>query len=198
MSKATKHTAIIKDPASMWSKLAWDVDCFRGIQTSYPDEREPLAYAAINVCIAAASLQDWVKEFLKRQANEAGSPWDEDRFFQDLMSAVPEQSACVAIANTSKHSGFRAGKWLNGEVLLTYKEGDEDYPSGYVLYHLIADSHSEGFALSKFDALCQNWWDFLASQGLTNGHSRTPEWMNNKLHRILRPHGNSGDTILNF
>ncbi len=188
MSKATKHTAIIRDPASMWSKLAWDADCFRDIQTSYPDEREPLAYAAINVCIAAASLQDWVKEFLRRAANEAGSPWDDARFFQDVISAVPEQSACVAIANTSKHSEFQQRRWLNGEVLLTYEEGDEDFPSGYVLYHLIADSHSEGFALSKFDALCQNWWNFLLSRGLTNGHSRTPEWMNNKLNRIFRPH----------
>ncbi len=177
----------------MWSKLAWDVDCFRGIQTSYPDEREPLAYAAINVCIAAASLQHWVKEFLRRAAIEVGTPWDEAKFFQDVISAVPEQSACVAIANTSKHSEFQQRKWRNGEVLLTYEEGDEHVPSGYVLYHLIADSHSEGFALSKFDALCQNWLDFLASRGLTNGHCRTPEWMNNKLNRILRPHGNSGD-----
>lgn len=185
MTQAIGHTAIINDPASMWSKLAWDADCFRNIQTSYPDEREPLAYAAINVCIAAASLQDWVHEFLKRKANEAGAPWDDNIFFRDVISAVPEQSACVAIANTSKHSEFRERRWLNGKVLLAYEKGDEDVPSGYVLYHVIAHSHSEGFALTRFDALCRNWWKFLAARGLTDGHSGTPEWMSNKLNRIF-------------
>lgn len=191
MSQATKHTAIISDPVSMWSKLAWDADCFRDIQTSYPDEREPLAYAAINVCIAAASLQDWVEESLKRTAKEAGAPWDKVTlytFYQDVTSAVPEQSACVAIANTSKHSEFRERRWVNGEVLLAYEEGDENVPSGYVLYHAIADSHSEGVAVSRFDDLCRNWWKFLTVRGLTEGRSDMPEWKNNKLNRILRPH----------
>ena len=187
MSQATRHTVVISDPASMWSKLAWDADCFRDIQTSYPDEREPLAYAAINVCIAAASLQAWVGEFLKRTAT-ADAPWDCNAFVKEVMLAVPEQSACVAIANTSKHSEFRERRWLNGEVLLAYEEGDEDVPSGYVLYHVITHSHSEGFALNRFDALCRNWWKFLTARGLTDGHSGMPEWRNNKLNRIFRPH----------
>jgi hypothetical protein len=188
MSQATKHTAIISDPVSMWSKLAWDADCFRDIQTSYPDEKEPLAYAAINVCIAAASLQDWVEEFLKRMASDSCEPWDKNAFFNDVISAIPEQSACVAIANTSKHSNFRERRWLNGEVLLAYEEGDEDIPSGYVLYHVIAQSHSEGFALNRFDDLCRNWWAFLTARGLTQGHSGMPEWRSNKLNRIFRSH----------
>lgn len=187
MSEATKHTAIISDPASMWSKLAWDADCFRDIQTRYPDETEPLAYAAINVCIAAASLQDWVKEFLKRAAKKAGTPWDENSFFNDVRLAVPEQSACVAIANTSKHSAFQERRWLNGEVLLAYEEGDENIPSGYVLYHVIADSHSEGLALYRFESLCRNWWKFMTACGLTDGRSDMPTWKNNKLNRMLRP-----------
>jgi hypothetical protein len=37
----------------MFSKLAWDADIFRDIQISYPDEPEPLAFAAINVCVSA-------------------------------------------------------------------------------------------------------------------------------------------------
>lgn len=171
----------------MWSKLAWDADCFRDIQISYPDEREPLAYAAINVCIAAASLQDWVREHLKRTAEDAGISWEDNIFFKDVISSVPEQSACVAIANTSKHSEFRERRWRNGEVVLAYEEGDNDVPSGYVLYHAIAHSHSEGFALSRFDALCQNWWTFMTARGLTDGHSGTPEWRNKKLNLIFRP-----------
>ena len=188
MSQSTKHTAIINNPASMWSKLAWDADIFRDIQTSYPDEREPLAYAAINVCIAAASLQDWVEKSLRRTAKEAGAPWDDKAFFDAVRSAVPEQSACVAIANTSKHFDFKERNWHKGEVRLTYEKWDEDVPPGYVLYHVIADSHSEGFAVNKFDALCRNWWTFLTTCGLTDGHSGRPEWWNNKLNRIFGRH----------
>jgi len=172
----------------MWSKLAWDADCFRIIQTSYPDEREPLAYAAINVCIAAASLQDWVEKSLEHRAKQASDAWGQKSFFEDVISAVSEQSACVAIANTSKHSQFKERRWLNGEVLLAYEEGDEDVPSGYVLYHVISGSHSEGFALSRFDALCRNWWKFLVAHGLIDRQSGSPDWMNNKLNRIFRPH----------
>lgn len=188
MSDPAKHTAIISDPISMWSKLAWDADCFRDIQASYPDEREPLAYAAINVCIAAQSLQNWVESSLKREARAAGTPLDYTTFIGDLALAVPEQSACVAIANTSKHSVFNEGKWPNGTVKLVYEDGDEDAPSGYILYHVNADHQHEGFALRRFDFLCQNWWRFLTARGLTNGHSGMPEWRNNKLKRIFQPH----------
>ena len=188
MEETKRHTAIIGNPVDMWSKLTWDVDVFRDIQTSYPDERQPLAYAAVNVCIAAASLQDWVKVFLERKANEAQETWDDDAFYTDVVAAIPEQSACVAIANTSKHSEFRERRWLNGEVRLTWEEGDEDIPSGsYVLYHVISGSHSEGFAVSRFDALCRNWWTYLAAHGLTDGQTGIPEWRTNKLNRMFRP-----------
>tara|TARA_R110000787_G_scaffold51907_8_gene122608 strand:- start:394 stop:966 length:573 start_codon:yes stop_codon:yes gene_type:complete len=188
MENATKHTAIISDPVSMWSKLAWDADVFRDIQTSYPDETQPLAYAAINVCIAATSLQDWVKVCLERELKKAGETWDNDAFYQGVSNAIPEQSACVAIANTSKHSEFRERRWTNGEVLLTLEEGDEDIPPGYVLYHVIAGSHSEGFAVSRFDTLCNNWWKYLTDHNLTNGQAKIPEWQQNKLHRIFSRH----------
>lgn len=185
---AKKHTAIISDPVGMWSKLAWDADVFRDIQTSYPDERQPLAYAAINVCIAATSLRDWTREVLKQQSKEAGETWDINAFYHDVATAIPEQSACVAIANTSKHSEFREREWTNGEVHLTWEEGDEDVPSGYVLYHVISGSHSEGFALNRFDTLCRNWWTFLTVRGLTDGQADMPEWRTNKLNRIFRPY----------
>lgn len=185
MSEAKKHTAIIGDPVSMWSKLTWDADCFSDIQRSYPDEMEPLAYAAINVCIAAASLQDWTLKFLERAAKDRGKAWNESMFYEDVRSAVPEQSACVAIANTAKHSEFRERRWTKGEVVMDYEEGDEDGPPGYVLYHIISGSHSEGFALNRFTALCDNWWKFLFAHGLTDGHSGQPQWRSNKLKRIF-------------
>lgn len=191
MEEATKHTAIISDPVGMWSKLAWDTDVFRDIQTSYPDESQPLAYAAVNVCIAAASLEDWARTFLKRKSKEAGEKWDKDAFCRDVKAAIPEQSACADIANTSKHSQHREKRWINGEVQLIWEEGDEDIPSGYVLYHVISGSRSEGFAVSRFDALCQKWWNHLVTLKLADkqpeGQPYMPEWRANKLNRIFRP-----------
>lgn len=188
MKEAKKHTAIISDPVGMWSKLAWDVRIFRDIQVSCPDEVQPLAYAAINVCIAAASLQDWAETFLERKSKEAQESWNKDAFYRDVVATIPEQPVCVAIANTSKHSKFRERKWINGEVRLTWEEADEDIPSGYVLSHVISGSHSEGFAISRFDTLCRNWWAYLAAHGLTNGQTDVPEWQTNKLNRIFRPY----------
>jgi hypothetical protein len=147
----------------------------------------PLAYAALNVCITATSLQDWAEAFLERNCKEAKETWNNPAFYRDVLAAIPEQSACVAIANTSKHSKFRERRWLNGEVRLTLEEGDEDTPSGYVLYHVISGGHSEGFAVSRFDGLCRNWWAYLTARGLTDGQTGMPEWRTNKLNRMFRP-----------
>lgn len=54
-----RHTAIIGDVETMWQKLVWDIYQFDEIQRSNPDLKELLGFAAINVCIAAASLADW-------------------------------------------------------------------------------------------------------------------------------------------
>lgn len=192
MDETKKHTAIINDPVGMWSKLAWDADVFSDIQKSYPDERQPLAYAAINVCIAASSLQSWVEAFLKRKSRKSKEPWVADTFRQGILETIPEQPACIAIANTSKHSGFRERPWHNGEVRLSWEEGDEDTPSGYVLYHVISGGHSESIAVSRFDALCRNWLTYLAAHRLTNGQTDMPEWRTNKLNRMFRPYGRIG------
>ena len=185
MDQAKKHTAVIDSPVEMWSKLSWNVDVFRDIQTSYPDEIQPLAYAAIDVCIAARSLQDWTKAFLKQRSRTAKEREVDNGFDQGIADTIPEQIACAAIANTSKHSRFGQGNWIHGEVRLVWEEGDEDIPSGYVLYHEISGSHSEGFAVSRFEGLCQNWWNYLSKQGLTDGHTNMPEWRTNKLNRIF-------------
>ena len=95
--EAKLHTVVIGSAVDMWSKLAWDVDVFEDIQRSFPNEKQPLAYAAINVCIAAISLRDWVQAAVKHRA---GDEWNKDAFFQDLRDAVPELVVCEAIANT--------------------------------------------------------------------------------------------------
>ncbi|WP_181849991.1 hypothetical protein [Thalassospira xiamenensis] len=182
--EAKRHTVVIGSAVDMWSKLAWDVDVFDNIQRSFPNEKQPLAYAAINVCIAAISLRDWVQAAVKHRA---GDEWNKDAFFQDLREAVPELAVCEAIANTSKHSNFRAGAWVGGRVELIWEDGDQDTPSGYLLYHITSDMQSSCIALSRFRDLSHHWWEYLVAHGLTEGRTDVAEWHKNKLKRIFGP-----------
>jgi hypothetical protein len=186
--RAELHTAIIADPVGMWTKLAWDVDAFRDIQVGYPDEAQPLCFAAINVCIAAESLRNWVVRAVHHPTGKAERVKSREQFDARLALAVPEQAMCDAIANTAKHSGFNEDRWTGGKVLLAYEIGDEDSPPGYILYHVIEDGPSEGLAVNRFAALRDNWWNFLSELNLTNGRSRSPEWEQNKLIRIFGMH----------
>ena len=182
---AKKHTAIIGSTLDMWSKLAWDVDVFHDIQRSYPREMQPLAYAAINVCIAAVSLRDWTKVALKQQA---GDEWDQGAFYCEIAAAIPELAACVDIANTSKHSEFERPRWPDGEVQLIWEDGDQDFPSGYALYHITSSEvHGVGMAFSRFTSLRDNWWKYLVGHGLVDEQANVPEWYTNKLIRIFGP-----------
>lgn len=181
----TVHTAIIRDAGDMWSKLAWDADVYRDVQISYPSETQPLAYAAINVCIAATSLRDWVASEVARRARAAGLKYDEKAHLTAMYAAVPEQALCEAIANTAKHAKHRDGDWPGGEVRLEWEEGDEDCPPGYMLHHLNGAGQGGSLAVNTFDALCGNWWDLLKALDLAKDQRRTPEWQQNKLRRIF-------------
>lgn len=183
--QADCHTAIIQDSAGLWSKLAWDVETFRDIQTSYPNEPEPLCYAAINACITASSLRNWTEEALTREARRRGESFDLHTLLARLQVEVPEQAACEAIANTSKHARPEEGRWPGGEVRLIFQEADEDAPSGYFLQHWNKEGGSEGLALNRFEALCNNWYDLLDSLGLASGMNRIPEWKQRKLRRTF-------------
>ncbi|MFZ3005384.1 MAG: hypothetical protein WA047_04360 [Phenylobacterium sp.] len=172
----------------MWSKLAWDADVCRDVQISYPRERQPLAYAAINVCIAASSLRDWVISELTGRARAAGLKIDEKAHHKAMNAAVPEQAMCEAIANTAKHARHRDGGWPGGQVSLEWQEGDEDCPPGYMLHHLNGSGCAGALAVNSFEALCGNWWNFLRALDLAGDRSRTPEWQQNKLRRIFGDH----------
>jgi len=136
----TSHTAIVGDVAGMWSKLRWDADLFRDLQLAWPDEQEPLAYAAINVCIAASSLRDWVKADLRRREPRADRPSPKD-IVQEIWAAVPLQPMCEAIANSAKHSVL-SDRW-DGTAVLAWEE-DEESPPGYVLRYSAADGSRPG------------------------------------------------------
>ena len=182
---ATRHTAVIRDPASMWSKLAWDVEVFRDIQVSYPDEPESLAYAAVNVCIAAWSLRNWVESVRGRNQRRLGIDFDRRAFFDEIAQAIPEQAACDAIANTAKHARLNDGEWAGGRVSLDWQEGDEDCPPGYVLHHFNEDGRYEGLAVNRFVSLCDHWWTWLEANAMAIGMRRIPDWQQRKLRRIF-------------
>ncbi|MBW9113174.1 hypothetical protein JNB88_05865 [Rhizobium cauense] len=182
---ATAHTGLINDPLSMWEKLVWDVEVFRDIQVSYPEERQPLAYAAINVCIAAWSLAQWVFTAAKRASREQGVAFSDGLFWADVHRIVPEQAKCEAIADTAKHSKHEDKDWPGGEVRIDWIDGDEDEPPGWHFRHVHDDGREGVLALSTFQSLCNNWWRFLVEHGYAVGNYHTPRWLNNKLARMF-------------
>lgn len=184
IERATLHTAIIRDPIDMWSKLLWDADQFRDIQVSYPEERQPLAYAAINVCIAAWSLRNWVQSVRARSMRRLKVKFDQASFLAEVLAAIPEQAACEAIANTAKHARHGEGQWPGGEVHLDWEDGDEDGPPGFVLRHVIKGGRYEEFAVNRFMTLCDHWWTYLNDNAMAIGANRTPQWRQNKLRQI--------------
>jgi hypothetical protein len=184
IEQAILHTAIIRGPIDKWSKLLWDADQFRDIQVSSPDERQPLAYAAINVCVTAWSLRNWVQSVRARDMRRAGVTFDHDSFLSELFATIPEQAACEAIANTAKHARHGEGQWPGGEVQLYWTEGDEDVPPGYVLHHVNRDGDHEDLAVNRFMDLCDHWWTYLSDNAMAIGAERTPQWLHNKLTEI--------------
>lgn len=185
------HTAVITDVPSMWQKLAWDVDQFDEIQRSYPDLAEPLGFAALNVCIAAASLRDWaVGAVLKLRRSQGHRP-KEREVIDHIHQHVTQQRMCEAIANTAKHSRLTAGQWPDGSVRMTWHEASEDEPPGYVLRHIHADGVYESLALNAFGNLVTNWWGELQNLGFAfPGGSAQFEWKQRKLQAMFDGRGN--------
>lgn len=134
---------------------------------------------------AGFSLRNWVEEALTREARLRGESFDLHALQTRLQVEVPEQAACEAIANTSKHARPEEGRWPGGEVRLIFQEADEDAPSGYFLQHWNKEDGSEGLALSRFEALCNNWYDLLDSLGLVRDMNRIPDWKQRKLRRTF-------------
>lgn len=177
----TKHTAIIDHPVAQWEKLLWDVDTFQTIQRRAED-KQLVAYAAINVCISAWSLQEWTTQFVRRQEGNARPP---DAIRGEIMANVEAQTICDAVANTAKHSGFGERKWLGGEVVLTFVAGDQYDPGGWTLFHKGSTDILPAYA--SFDALVTSWWQQLVAFGLGVGPQPTPLWFRAKMERIFPP-----------
>ncbi|KXJ51067.1 MAG: hypothetical protein AXW12_17555 [Thalassospira sp. Nap_22] len=71
---------------------------------------------------------------------------------------------------------------------LAWDDGNEDFPSGYTLYHVTSsEMQSLGVAFSQFTSLKDNWWKYLADNELVEEQPKVPEWETNKLTRIFPP-----------
>ncbi len=182
----TLHTALIGDPVSMWEKLAWDVDQFQDIQRSYPNETQPLAFAAINVCIAAWSLEKWTLAAWTKHQRDAGKKADEKAFYNFVRKNVPTQAICSTVANTAKHAFHREDEsWEGGEVRIEWEDGDEDGPSTYVLKYIDHRKPYPIVAYGVFEAVREEWWKCLVALKLTDRERHSPEFFQNKLKRIF-------------
>jgi hypothetical protein len=173
------HTVLISDPATMWEKLAWDIYVFRKIQAGYPTENQPLAYTALNACIAAASLADWAKKSYRVGNNKKAIT--EKEFEAWTHNEVPHQRMCEDIANTAKHGRYGG----TGHAVIEYIDGDEDFPPAFILYHSPDGTDVRIRAIDLFDAMKDDWWRYLVKMGLVTDDKPASEWFKNEMLRIF-------------
>lgn len=173
----------------MWEKLSWDIAQFDDIQRNSPDLPEPLGFAAINVCIAAASLRDWtVAAFVERRRREKRAV-KEKEVIDHIHEHVPQQRMCEAIANTSKHSRLKPGQWPGGVVKLQWEDDSDSDPPQYVLRHIHADGQFESIALNAFSAMQRSWWGELQNLGFSFSANLVAfEWQQRRLRAIFGDH----------
>ena len=179
-----RHTVVISDVESMYWKLSWDIQQFDEIQRNYPEVVEPLAYAAINVCISAVSLRDWTVATFVAKSRANGKKVKESIVVDHIHKHVLQQAMCEAIANTAKHARFHEGKWEGGSVRIDFEESDEDDSGGLVLRHIHEDGAFTSIALNAFMSMDSNWWAELQNLGFA--FPRTPpEWRQRQLQKIF-------------
>lgn len=177
------HTVVINTPAQMLDKLAWDIDVFDDIQRRAPDEKQPLAYAAINVCIAAESLRNWAERELVSFSRLRGADTDRASVLADIHRSIPHQRICDAVANTSKHAGLHEEDWEGGTVRMIWDDPSEDDPGGFSLQH--DGPNGKVSAHANFTTLLKDWRDFLLASGLVKEPIRLPDWQQHKLRRLF-------------
>jgi hypothetical protein len=180
-----KHTAIIGDVETMWQKLVWDIHQFDQIQRSNPDLREPLGFAAINVCIAAASLADWAVSSVVSRRREEGQPTTDAAVRAHIHAHVHQQAMYEAIANTAKHARLQDGLWPDGEVRIDWNDASEDDPPGFILRH-VHPGGIQSIALNAFGVLQRNWWGELQNLGFPfSGNISGFEWWQRDIEAIF-------------
>jgi hypothetical protein len=180
-----RHTAVISNVPGMFWKLAWDIDQFDDIQRNDPILGDPLAFAAINVCISASSLRGWAVAAVVAKQRLEGKKIEEKQVSDHIYQHVEQQRMCEAIANTAKHSRFREAEWQGGHVRIDYEEPTEDDPGGLILRHIHEDGAFTSIALNAFMCLERNWWGELQNLGFAFPHT-DPEWRQRRIRELLK------------
>lgn len=179
----TFHTVIIGDVRTAWEKMYWDVDVFGDLQRSYPEEQEPIAYAALNACISASSLESWAMTAWKRQRRQGDGSANDINFHALLETTIPHQGLCVDVANTTKHGDHRESRWKGGKLDLRYDDASEDSPSGFAVLKLHEGRTS--YLYNDLHDLPRCWWLFLQKVDLVSGGQPTPDWWQRKISRMF-------------
>jgi hypothetical protein len=180
-----RHTGVITDAPGMFWKLAWDIDQFDDIQRNDPSLEEPLAFAAINVCISASSLRAWTVTSYVAQQRLKGNKISDKEVSDHIYQHVEQQRMCEAIANTAKHSRFKEAEWRGGYVSVDFDDPTEDDPGGLILRHIHEDGAFTSKALNAFMCLERNWWGELQNLGFA--FDRTgPEWRQRRIRALLK------------
>lgn len=164
------RTAIIASSVDMWKKMTWNLHSFQDLQRENPDEvdLEPLVYAAINLCISAQSLKEWVRGEVLRSKRAGGENYSDQDFMGEVKSGVPLQEMCDAIANTVKHSRLNENEWVGGTLRVSYIEADEYTPDAHLLEHS-TDGQSWYISANALADLRHQWWSLLQHFGIVEG-----------------------------
>ncbi len=177
------HTLIIEDVHTAWEKMYWDIDVFGDIQRSYPDEKQPLAYAALNACISASSLENWSLAQWKKQCRMRNDK-PEERYFDNLLkTTIPSQGLCVDVANTTKHGNHRDRRGGDAELTLKFDEPSEHTPPGFVVRK--SNNGEISLLYNNLYHLPTHWWTFLQKVDLVSGEQPTPNWWATKISGLF-------------
>jgi hypothetical protein len=180
----SRHTVVVSDVESMFWKLTWNIHQFDQIQRTDPQVHEPLAYAAIDVCIAASSLCDWTAAAFVSKKRELGEQVTKADVTAQIDAAVPQQAMCRSIANTAKHSRFEEGDWAGGSVRIDSDPPSEEVPGGLFLRYVNNNGATTSIAANELQLLETNWYAALQTLGFT--FPRTPpKWMQLHYQRIF-------------
>lgn len=132
-------------------KLTWNFSRYEGEIFRRPCNLESVNFAALDFCVAAVSLRDWVKIEVLRfaRANPAiDLPQEESSFYSLIKARIRWQHVIEAVANASKHGTYDDRQFEGGVVQPTQ------------MIPPIVDELTE----SPVDLTDVSWYDLLIQQ----------------------------------
>lgn len=100
-------------------KVEWNFSRYEEQLFRRPCKLEDVNFAALDFCVAAVSLRDWVKTAVLQTARaspEEGLPATECEFYAFIRENVRHQNIIEAIGNASKHGSYDDRNFEGGVV----------------------------------------------------------------------------------